>query len=67
VVLFPIALIWLAVVFYFIIKRSLNEPEGEEQGSDPPRFRRPPSRHPRDGRDAAAARRSRTGSRGGAA
>jgi hypothetical protein len=62
-VLFPIALIWLAAVFYFIIKRSLNEPEEQEQGSDPPRFRRPPH-EPRDGRgDSAAARQSRTGSR----
>jgi hypothetical protein len=48
VVLFPIALIWVAAVLYFIIvRRSSNEPE--QPGKEPRRFRRPPA-PPGDGR-----------------
>lgn len=65
-VLFPIALIWVGAVLYFVIRRSLNEPgepdEQSEQGP-PPRFRRPPGGRPRDGRKADSARQDRTGSR----
>ena len=62
-VLFPIALIWVAAVLFFVIRRSLNEPEEQEQGGDPPRFERPPDDRPRDGRGSIAYRRARRGSR----
>ena len=61
-VLFPIALIWVAAVLFFIIRRSLNEPE-EQEGNDPPRFQRPQGDRPRDGRGPLASRRARRGSR----
>jgi len=57
-VLFPLALIWVAAVLFFVIRRSLNTPD--EPGSDagPPRFRRPPGRRPRDGRGSPGRSRS---------
>ena len=64
-ILFPIALIWVAVVLYFIIvRRSSNEPE--QPGEEPRRFRRPPST-PADGlgspgRSRATRARERSGS-----
>jgi hypothetical protein len=61
-VLFPIALIWVAAVLYFIIRRSLNEPEEEDQGQEPRRFQRPPGPRPREDRGRSA-RTDRAGSR----
>jgi hypothetical protein len=65
VILFPIALIWIAVVLYFVIvRRSKNEPE--QPGEEPRRFRRPPAT-PRDdrgtpGHSRASRARERSGS-----
>lgn len=55
-ILFPIALIWVAAVLYFIIvRRSSNEPDQPDE--EPRRFHRPPP-PPRDERGSPG--RSRT-------
>ncbi len=48
-VLFPIALIWVAVVLYVIIVRHGSDGEPEQPGPGPRRFRRPPLRRPPTG------------------
>jgi hypothetical protein len=51
-VLFPIAVIWLIVVFVWVLRNSRNAPPEERVW----RRWRPAPRKPRDGRDAGGAR-----------